>query len=40
MALTWGGRWREIKVVTNMVRAKGEEGTQHCTLKSHYAVLH
>lgn len=25
MALTWGGRWREIKVVTSMVHAKGAE---------------
>lgn len=40
MALTWGGRWKEIKVVTNMARAKGKKGTQHCVLESHYAVLH
>lgn len=25
MALTWGGRWRQIKAVTNMVHAKGGE---------------
>lgn len=40
MALTWGGRRAEIKVVTTMVHAKGEEGAQRGALKSHCAVLH